>query len=59
MQSQNGILAQVRQYYVDLFSCTDKKCTDAKNLEDLFTTKRKLTMPESKALNGPITIQLC
>ena len=49
-------MAQIRQYYANLFSCKDEKCIDEENLENLFTTKRKLTMLESEALNGPITI---
>ena len=56
VQSQKEILAQIRQYYANLFSCKDEKCIDEENLENLFTTKRKLTMLESEALNGPITI---
>ena len=56
IQSQKEILAQIRQYYADLFSCKDKNGTEEENLEDLFTTKRKLTSFESEALNGPITI---
>ena len=56
VQSQKEILAQIRQYYANLFSCKDKNCTEEENLEDLFTTKRKLTRFESEALNGPITI---
>ena len=49
-------MAQIRQYHADLFSCKDKNCTEEENLEDLCTTKRKLTRFESEALNGPITI---
>ena len=56
VQSQKEILAQIRQYYANLFSYKDEKCIDEENLENLFTTKRKLTMLESEALNGPITI---
>ena len=56
IQSQKEILAQIRQYYADPFSCKDKNGTEEENLEDLFTTKRKLTRFESEALNGPITI---
>ena len=56
IQSRKEILAQIRQYYADLFSCKDKNGTEEENLEDLFTTKRKLTSFESEALNGPITI---
>ena len=56
VQSQKEILEQIKHYYTDIFSCKDRNCTDEENLEDLFTTKRKLAMLESEALNGPITI---
>ena len=36
VHSQKEILAQIRQYYANLFSCEDKNCTDEENFENLY-----------------------
>ena len=39
--SQKETLAQIRQYYADLFSYNNKSCNNGENLGDLFRQKKK------------------